>query len=65
MAVLFAAGEPVDAKRLSQTLEHDEAEIHEACKTLMDELSFNRSGIRIVRLETPIRCARRRKWRNM
>ena len=30
MAVLFAAGEPVDAKRLSQTLEHDEAEIHEA-----------------------------------
>ena len=51
MAVFFAAGEPVDAKRLSQTLEHDEAEIHEACKTLMDELSFNRSGIRIVRLE--------------
>lgn len=51
MAVLFAAGEPVDAKRLRQTLEHDEAEIHEACKTLMDELSFNRSGIRIVRLE--------------
>ena len=51
MAVLFAAGEPVDAKRLSQTLEHDEAEIHEACKTLMDELSFNRRGIRIVRLE--------------
>ena len=51
MAVLFAAGEPVDAKSLSQTLEHDEAEIHEACKTLMDELSFNRSGIRIVRLE--------------
>ena len=41
----------MDAKRLSQTLEHDEAEIHEACKTLMDELSFNRSGIRIVRLE--------------
>ncbi len=40
MAVLFAAGEPVDAKRLSQTLEHDEAEIHEACKALMDELSY-------------------------
>ena len=41
MAVLFAAGEPVDAKRLSQTLEHDEDEIHAACK----------AGIRIVRLE--------------
>ena len=51
IAVLFAAGEPVDAKRLSQTLERDEAEIHEACKALMDALSFNRSGIRIVRLE--------------
>ena len=51
MAVLFAAGEPVDAKRLSQTLECDETEIHEACKALMDDLSFNRSGIRIVRLE--------------
>ena len=38
MAVLFAAGEPVDAKRLSQTLEHDEDEIHAACKALMDEL---------------------------
>lgn len=46
MAVLFAAGEPVDAKRLSQTLECDETEIHEACKALMDDLSFNRSGIR-------------------
>ena len=51
MAVLFAAGEPVDAKRLSQTLEHDEDEIHAACKALMDELSYTRSGIRIVRLE--------------
>ena len=50
-AVLFAAGEPVDAKRLSQTLEHDEDEIHAACKALMDELSYTRSGIRIVRLE--------------
>lgn len=51
MAVLFAAGEPVDAKRLSQTLERDETEIHEACKALMDQLSYNRSGVRIVRLE--------------
>ena len=48
MAVLFAAGEPVDAKRLSQTLEHDEDEIHAACKALMDELSYTRSGIRIA-----------------
>ena len=59
MAVLFAAGEPVAASRLAESLQVDESEIHrecealisEACKTLMDELSFNRSGIRIVKLE--------------
>lgn len=51
MAVLFAAGEPVDAKRLSQSLEYDEADIHIACKELMDGLNFSRSGIRIIRLE--------------
>lgn len=51
MAILFAAGECVDASRLSQTLETDESEIHEACKYLMDTLSYHRSGIRIVKLE--------------
>lgn len=51
MAVLFAAGEPVDAKRLSQTLARDEADIHDACHTLMDTLSYHRSGIRLVQLE--------------
>ncbi len=51
MAVLFAAGEPVDAKRLSQTLERDEADIHDACRALMDTLSYHRSGIRLVQLE--------------
>lgn len=51
MAVLFAAGEPVAAKQLSQTLEADEDEIHREAQALMDMLSFNRSGIRIVRLE--------------
>lgn len=51
MAILFAAGEPVDAGRLSQTLECDETQIHEACRQLMDSLSYACSGIRIVRLE--------------
>lgn len=51
MAVLFAAGEPVDAKRLSQTLARDEADIHDACHALMDVLSYHRSGIRLVQLE--------------
>lgn len=51
MAVLFAAGEPVDAGRLSYALEVDEDEIHRQMQELMDQLSFSRSGIRIVKLE--------------
>ena len=51
MAVLFAAGEPVSIARLAQSLEIDADEIEREAKTLMDSLSYNRSGIRIVRLE--------------
>ena len=51
VAVLFAAGEPVDAGRLSFALEVDEDEIHRETQQLMDHLSFSRSGIRIVKLE--------------
>ena len=51
MAILFAAGEPVAAARLSESLGVDEAQIHEELKYLMDQLAFHRSGIRIVRLE--------------
>lgn len=51
MAVLFAAGEPVDAKRLAASLEADEDQIHRELQFLMDQLAYNRSGIRIIRLE--------------
>ena len=51
MAVLFAAGEPVDVKRLSFSLERDEDEIHRELRYLMDQLAYHRSGIRIIRLE--------------
>ena len=51
MAVLFAAGEPVAASHLAESLQVDESEIHRECEALMSALSFNRSGIRIVRLE--------------
>ena len=50
-AILFAAGEPVAASRLAESLAVGEAQIHEELKSLMDTLSFNRSGIRIVKLE--------------
>lgn len=51
-AILFAAGEPVELSRLAMTLETDEADIKTAVEALADELSFNRRGIRILRLET-------------
>lgn len=51
MAVLFAAGECVGAARLAQALECDVDEIHRQAQQLMDQLNFNRSGIRILRLE--------------
>ena len=51
MAVLFAAGEPVAASRLADSLQVDESEIHRECEALISALSYHRSGIRIVKLE--------------
>ncbi len=50
-AILFAAGEPVAAERMALTLQVDPDEIHAAAKSLMDKLAFERSGVRIVRLD--------------
>ncbi len=50
-AILFAAGEPVAADRMAQTLQVDPDEIHAAAKLLMDRLAFTRSGVRVVRLD--------------
>lgn len=51
MAILFAAGEPVSVDRISAALETDADEIHKEAQSLMDALAYNRSGIRILRLE--------------
>lgn len=51
MAILFAAGEPVAASRIAAVLEVDEEDIHTEARQLMDALSYNRSGIRILQLE--------------
>jgi len=50
-AVLFAAGEPVEAERLALAAQCDEAEIHAAAQALMDRLAFERRGVRVLRLE--------------
>ena len=50
-AILFAAGERVEVSRLAMALEVDPADIIAATDSLMDNLSFERRGIRILKLE--------------
>ena len=50
-AILFAAGERVEISRLAAVLETDEAEIARVADTLADQLSFDRRGIRVMKLE--------------
>ena len=47
-AILFAAGERVEASRLAMALETDETEIMQAADGLADALAFDRRGIRII-----------------
>lgn len=50
-AILFAAGEPVPAARISLILEVDEESVYAAAKVLSDEYSFNQRGIRLLKLD--------------
>lgn len=50
-AILFAAGEPVPAARISLILGADEEEVFSAAKELADEYSFDQRGIRLLRLD--------------
>ncbi len=50
-AILFAAGEPVEAERLCFVTQTDPDELHAAMQELMDLYAFERRGIRILRLE--------------
>ncbi len=50
-AILFAAGERVEASRLAMALETDVKEIVAAADALADEMAFARRGIRILKLE--------------
>lgn len=50
-AILFAAGESVEVKRLADAIGCDARDAEEAAKALMDRLGFERRGIRVVKLE--------------
>lgn len=51
-AILFAAGERVETARLAMALEADEADVIAAVESLADKLSYERRGIRILKLDT-------------
>ena len=50
-AILFAAGESVETERIAKNVGCDVDEIDAAAQELMDELSFERRGIRVVHLD--------------
>ena len=49
--ILFAAGEPVGVERLCLALESDRNTVDAVCKRLADRYSYERRGVRLVRLE--------------
>ena len=50
-AILFASGEPVHVKRLSETLELARPAVERALKDLGDHYAFDQRGIRLVQME--------------
>ncbi len=50
--ILFAAGEPVAVERLCLALEVDRKSVDAAAQHLADEYSFQRRGIRLLRLDS-------------
>ena len=50
-AILFAAGDPVGVERLCMSLEIDKATVDAVAQRLADRYSFERRGIRLVKME--------------
>ena len=50
-AILFAAGDPVGIERMALAIGAGTDQIEAALKELMDAYSFERRGMRIIRLE--------------
>ena len=50
-AILFASGEPVHVKRLSEALELARPAVERALKDLSDRYAFDQRGIRLVQME--------------
>lgn len=49
--ILFAAGDPVPTERMCFALEQDREAVESVCQRLADQYSYDRRGIRLVKLE--------------
>lgn len=49
--ILFAAGDPVPVERICFTLEQDRETVESVCQKLADQYSYERRGLRLIRLE--------------
>lgn len=49
--ILFAAGDPVPVERICFVLEQDRETVENVCQRLADQYSYDRRGIRLIRLE--------------
>lgn len=50
-AILFAAGEPVAIDRICLTLDLDKNTVEAVCQRLADQYSYDRRGLRLVRMD--------------
>lgn len=49
--ILFAAGDPVPVERMCFVLEQDRDTVDSVCQSLADQYSYDRRGVRLIRLE--------------
>ena len=49
--ILFAAGDPVPVDRICFVLEQDKETVDSVCQRLADQYSYERRGIRLVKLD--------------
>ena len=61
-AVLFASGEPLSRKRLSEILEIDEDEVEKTAKELSDLYDYSMRGIKLIRLENSYQLCSRKDY---
>ena len=61
-AILFAAGDPVPAERICTALEQDRETVDAVCQRLADDYSYERRGIRLIRLEDSWQMATRAEY---